>query len=141
MANLIISAIFVGGCATTPVRHSDALQAPQDRLLYYQDKNDKTTAAIVITRDMGFIGSGCYYSVFINGKLSARLDPGETSKFYVEPGEIVLKVGRDPQGKGLCVGIGQDEWTQRETVLRAEETKFFRLMIDWVGETDIQRAE
>lgn len=139
-AILVLLLSFVSGCATTPVRHSDAIKAPQNRVLSYQDINDKTTSVVVITRDEGFLGSGCYCAVFINTILAARLNPAETVKFYVEPGEIVLKVGRDPQGKGLCA-LGQDEWTQRETILRPHETKYFRLTIDANGKTDIQRAD
>ena len=139
-ATLVFLLFIVCGCATTPVRHSDAIKAPPDRVLSYQDVNAKTTSAIVITRDEGYLGSGCYYAVFINSILSARLNPGETAKFSLEPGEIILKVGRDPLGNGLC-GVGQDEWTQRETILRAHETKYFRLTIDTNGKTDIQRAD
>jgi hypothetical protein len=137
---LVVLLSIVSGCATTPVRHSDAIKAPQDRVLSYQTINDKATSTIVITRDEGFLGGGCYYAVFINTILAARLNPAETVNFYVEPGEIMLKVGRDPQGKGLCA-VGQDEWTQRETIMRPHETKYFRLTIDVNGKTDIQRAD
>jgi hypothetical protein len=58
----------------------------------------------------------------------------------MKPGEILLRAGRDPLGKGLC-GLGQDEWTQRETVVHQGETKYFRLSIDQNGKTDIQRSE
>jgi hypothetical protein len=94
----------------------------------------------VITRDQGFIASACYLAVAIDGAVAARLDIGETARFYVKHGEILLRVGRDPQGKGQC-GFGQDEWTQRETVVRQGETKYFRLSIDANGKTDIQRPE
>ena len=139
-AILVILLSIASGCATTPVRYVDAIKAPQDRVLSYQDMNDKTTSTIVITRDEGSLGGGCYYAVFINTILAVRLNPAETAKFYVEPGEMVLKVGRDPQGRGLCAA-GQDEWTQRETILRPHETKYFRLTIDANGKTDIQRAD
>ena len=51
-----------------------------------------------------------------------------------------MRAGRDPLGKGLS-GLGQDDWTQRETVLRQGETKYFRLSIDVNGKTEIQRSE
>ena len=132
--------VILGGCATTSVASATATQAPLDRLLAFQEKTDETTATLVITRDQGFLGSACYYSVTLNGTLAARLDAGETARFYMKPGEILLRVGRDPLGKGLC-GLGQDEWTQRETVMRQGETKYFRLSIDANGKTDIQRSE
>jgi hypothetical protein len=58
----------------------------------------------------------------------------------VNAGDVLLRVGRDPQGKGLCA-FGKGEWTQRETVLRPDETKYFRLSIDANGKTDIQRGD
>jgi hypothetical protein len=72
--------------------------------------------------------------------LAARFDVGETAHFYVDPGEILLRVGRDPLGKGLCA-TGQDRWTQRETVIKSGETKYFRISTDANGKKDIERAE
>lgn len=132
--------ITLVGCATTPIRSSDAVKAPKERLLAFQEKTQKTESVIVITRDEGILGSGCYYAININNLLAARLDVGETAKFYVEPGEILFKVGRDPFGRALC-GLGQDEWTQRETVIRQGEIKYFRLLLDANGKSDIQRSE
>jgi len=141
MALIALTAIvLLGGCATTSVPSATATQAPLDRLLAFQEKTDETTATLVITRDQGFLGSAGYYSVTLNGTVAARLDAGETARFYMKPGEILLRAGRDPLGKGLC-GLGQDEWTQRETVVHQGETKYFRLSIDQNGKTDIQRSE
>jgi len=137
---LVIATISLGGCATTPVSPSTAMQAPRDRLLAFQERTDETSATLVITRDQGLTGGACYYSVTLNGTVAARLDVGETARFYVPPGEILMRGGRDPLGKGLC-GTGQDHWTQRETVVREGETKYFRLSIDVNGKVDIQRAE
>lgn len=131
--------LFVG-CATTPISPTSANQVPTERVLAFQQKTQNTTATLVVTRDEGFLGGGCYYAVLINGTLAARLDVGETCRFFLTPGEILLRSGRDPQGKGLCA-LGQDQWTQRETILRQNEIKFFRLSIDVNGKTDIQRAD
>lgn len=133
------SMIFVG-CATTPIVPTAAKPAPTERILAFQQKTPSTTATLIVTRDEGFLGGGCYYSLAINGTLAARLDVGETSRFFLEPGEILLRVGRDPQGRGLC-SAGQEYWTQRETILRPGEIKYFRLLIDANGATDIQRSE
>lgn len=133
-------ALLVAGCNTTPISAADAKPAPAVRLLAYQDKNPDTTSVIIVTRDEGFMGGGCYYGFSINGLLAARLDTGETAHFYLVPGEYVLKSGRDPQGLGLCA-VNSDEWTQRESVMHANETKYFRLSIDQNGKTDIQRGE
>jgi hypothetical protein len=138
---LVIASIVLVGCATTPVAPSAATQVPGDRLLAFQERTADATAVLVITRDAGFPGSACYFAVTLNGTLAARLDTGETARFYMTPGEIRMRVGRDPMGRGLC-GLGLDaQWTQRETVVRQEETKHFRLLIDANGKTDIQRSD
>ena len=132
--------IYIYGCATVPVAPTSADPVPADRLLAFQEKKANDTAIIIATRDEGLLGSGCFYALAINGVLAARFDTGETAKFFVEPGEIRLRIGRDPQGRGLCAA-GQEYWTQRETILRDREIKYFRLLIDASGRTDIQRSE
>lgn len=128
------------GCATTPMDPHHAAQVPSERLLAFQEQSPETGATLIVTRDKGFLGGGCYYGFFINNNLAARFDVAESAKFYVKPDEIVLRSGRDPQGRSLC-GAGQKEWTQRETVLQEGQTKYFRLSTDVNAKTDIQRAD
>jgi hypothetical protein len=110
-------------------------------VLAFQQKSDGPSARLIVTRDEGYLGGGCYLALWINGTLAARLDPGETSHFYVAPGEAILRVGYDPQGKGLCALSPSDEWTERETVLKSDEEKHFRILLDLNGKTDIQRTD
>ena len=132
--------INLAGCATTPVPVASAKQVPAERLLAFQSKPEGASGKLIVTRDEGFLGGACFYALSINGITAARLDAGETSAFFVSPGEVLFRAGRDPQGKALCA-LGQDEWTQRETLIRDKEIKYFRLSIDMNGKTDIQRAE
>jgi len=106
----LLLALLLGGCATTPVSMSEAKQAAADRVLAFRIIADDKTGSLTVIRDEGFIGSACYYAVHINGILAARLDVAEFARFYVEPGEILLRAGRDPQGGGLC-GVQLDNWT------------------------------
>lgn len=140
LVGAIVLALLLAGCASEPIPATRAQAAPGERVLAFQTKRTPDAGTLVITRDTGFGGGGCFYAVSVNGTLAARLDVGETSRFFVDPGEVLLRVGRDPQGKGLCA-FGKSEWTQRETVLRAGETKYFRLSIDVNGKTDIQRGD
>ena len=128
------------GCATTPVSPSTAKQVPKDRLLAFQERIAENSATLVVTRDEGFVGGGCYLSFVVNGTHAARFDVAEIAEFYVAPGELLLRVGPDLMGEMLCA-LGKDYWTQRETLLRPGETKFFRLSIDANGGMDIQRAD
>ena len=136
---VLATLIFViTGCATTPVSPSTAKPVASDRLFAFQERTQTTNATVVVTRDKGFLGSGCYLSFFLSGTHAARFDVGETAQFHVEPGEILLRSGPDLMGQGLC-GFGQDYWMQRETTLRAGETKHFRLSIG--PPLDIQRGD
>lgn len=139
-AFFLFISLALTGCATTPVPATSAKQAPAERVLAFQTKLEGPSGKLIVTRDEGFLGGGCFYALSINGIVAARLDVGETSAFFVSPGEVLLRAGRDPQGKALCA-LGQDEWTQRETLVRDKETKYFRLSIDMNGKTDIQRAD
>lgn len=137
---LLAIAIGLTGCATTPADHSRASPVPQDRLTAFQSPLSGESGTLILTRDKGFLGSGCYYGFYINDTLAARIDNSETATFIVPTGEIVLRAGRDPGGRALC-GLGKQEWTQRETIIRDKEHKFFRMSIDANGKTDIQRAD
>jgi hypothetical protein len=142
-APALMSAVVVllSGCATTPVSPSRAGRVPADRLLAFQERTADRTATIVVTRDRGMLGSGCYSSFFLNGVHAGRFDVGETATFHVPPGETLLRNGVDLEGRALCGFGAKDFWTQRETILRAGETKYFRLSLDASGKPDIQRAD
>lgn len=135
-----ILCLFIISCTTTPVKQKDAVDVPSNRLYAYQKKTTETTSTIIAIRDSGYQGGGCYCGFYINGILAARIDTSEIAKFYIEPGETLLKLGQDPYGKGLC-GIFQEHFVQRETVLKPNETKTFNLRLLANGVIDIQRAE
>lgn len=137
---LSIIAVALTGCATTPISSTIAKPAPAERLLAFQAPLSEPSGLLTVTRDVGHLGSACLYAISINGTLAARLDVGEKASFYVPPGEILLRSGSDPQGKGLC-GFDKNVWTQRETQLKPGETKYFRMSLNVDGVTDIQRAD
>jgi hypothetical protein len=128
------------GCASTPVPVTLAKTTPNDRVLAFQDPSDLNNATITITRDKGFLGGGCYAGVYIDMVLVARLGVGEAVTLYLAPGEKLLRVGRDPEGRGLC-GLEQSNWTQRETLLKANDRKSFRMTIDANHKYDIFRSD
>jgi len=138
LVSIALAVVLFGGCATTPVRSSDAVRVPKERLLAFQEKTEKTSSTITITRDAGVMGSACNLVVRINGTNSAQYGVGETGSFYVEPGEVILTVGYNLLGFSLC---GTGKITTREAYLRSGETKYFRITSDGFGGTDIMRSE
>jgi len=138
---VIAASCALAGCHSTPVAVEDRIQAPAERLLAFQNPNIPSVSTIVVTRDDAFQGGGCFAAFSVNGQLAARLDIKETARFWVSPGEVLLKTSPDPQGKGLCSMGADTHFTQRETILKPGETKHFRMTISPNGAIDIQRSD
>lgn len=136
-AAVVLSGCVVGPAflpsATQPTPRESAIQAPSERLLAFQQPLEDGFAVAVVTRDIGLFGVACHYAVVINGSLAARLRSGETSCFYLPPGESRLKATPDPDATGMC-SIGQgDGGSELRVELRANESRHFRLHIDVRG--------
>ena len=73
------------------------------------------------------MGTLCFFSVFLNNVLAARLHTGEVASFFVEPGEVVFGVGYDPMGKGICSISLHEEGVKHttETIMKADQKKVF----------------
>jgi hypothetical protein len=136
----VLPLFFMVGCATKPVALGDASPISTDRMMAFQTADATKTAKLTIIRDEGFIGGGCYVALWINQTLAARFATAEVANFFAEPGEILLRVGRDPQGKGLCA-VGQGIWVQRESFMKPDSQKTFRITIGVNGELDIIRHD
>lgn len=133
--------LLLNGCASTPVPLNEATQVSADRVIAFQSPDPARSATLTVVRDGGFApGGGCFRALWVNQVLAARLDTSEVAKFYVEPGELLLRVGRDPQGRGLCAPR-QDHWVQRETILKPGEHKAFRITTGDSGQYDIIRTD
>jgi hypothetical protein len=131
MRNAIFSVIAVlicAGCAgavRTAPGQSDNKNVPPDRILAFQEKKPGT-ARVVITRDEGLLGSGCYLGVKAGETVLGRFDVGETAEFYLPPGGIDMAVVPDPDGKALC-GAGPVV-VERQSV-NAETINRFRISL------------
>lgn len=130
IALLIVT--FLAGCSTTPTLLSEAKYTPKERILGFDNRVDNY-ANLVLIRDKGFVGSGCYINVFINGNEAAKLETKEYVSLYAPSGNIL--VGASIQGKGLCSFNAPRR--EREFTLNNGEKKVLRLFIDQNGNTDI----
>lgn len=126
---ILLLMLCVSGCATV------LKQAPPDRVLAFQTPTSDKSAKLTVIRPFEFAGGGCYKALYVNTIFAARLDVDEFAHFYVDPGEVLLRIGRDPYGKGGC-SFDQDNWIQRETFLKPSDNKTFR-----IKGGDIQRAD
>jgi hypothetical protein len=134
---LVAASMLLASCSTTPT--NEPVAAPAERVASLPDPGS-ASGTITFVRDSGFTGRACNVGVFVNQALVARLAAAETATFKVPSGEVLLKVGRDPAGRGLCA-VNGEEWTQRETSLKAGEHKTFRVTIDGSMRADVQRAD
>lgn len=140
LALLFVTTVMVA-CATTPTPLSEIVPISKERTYAFQNTSLEKYSTIVITRDQGVNFSACYIGLWIDATLAARIDVSEQVKFYLSPGEHLLKVGVDPEGKGLCGFTGFVNWVQRETFLKDRETKYFRIAINSNGQPDIYRSD
>lgn len=137
---LALAGAFTSGCAlqTTQLAPSSAAQLQAERLVWKAPAN--ASATIRVVRDVGFSGGGCFFGLFVNKQLAARMAPGEVIDLPVVPGELVLGVGRDPQGRGLCGTFFDSDIVNRETMIASGETKHFRMVMGPQG-IDIRRSD
>ncbi|MBF8793490.1 hypothetical protein IRZ70_11810 [Pseudomonas monteilii] len=129
----VMGLAVLAGCATSPVPLSQAVQAPAERVTEYQQPV-KNGGAIIVTRDSGYQGSGCFATVFLNGNPAARLSPKETATFNVPAGEWMLGAGLD--GKALC-GLNAER-LEAEVVIKPGQTKRYRIYTSADGDVGVK---
>ncbi|HDT2503105.1 TPA: hypothetical protein QHP25_002458 [Enterobacter hormaechei subsp. oharae] len=131
---LLIMALFgLSGCATEAVLPSQAKQVPAERVLKYQQTLKNTDATLIVVRDKGYLGSGCFTGVYLNNDKAAILDPGEKAVFHLPAGEWSVAI----KGEGkVCISdaVPVGSYVQ----LKAGETKAVRLFADPSGNVDVK---
>lgn len=137
---LIFVTTFMVGCSTTQTPSNELIPTPKDRVFAFQDEVKGKSGVIIFTRDKGIPASGCYYGLWIDSILSARLDIAEQAKFFIPAGEHLLKVGTDPKGRGLC-GVDFSLQAQRETMIKEGETRYFRIQTHFDAKLEIHRVD
>ena len=126
----LLSSFLLTACQTQPVSVYDDPTAPQSRIFKYQQAAAST---LVVIRDKGMLGSGCYASIFINGQIVAKLNPYEKANFQLDEGDWIIGASLD--GAGLC-GLNAPR-VERETRTKSGETKVLRVFTGSSGTMDI----
>lgn len=130
---LVLAILTMAGCATEAVLPSQAKQAPSERLLKYQEHINGANSTLIVVRDKGYLGSGCYTGVYLNDQKSAVLNPGEKVTFHLHSGEWNVAI----RGEGkLC--ISDSVPVGRDIQLKEGETKAVRLFSDPSGNVDVK---
>jgi hypothetical protein len=124
---VVAAVALLSSCATSPVPLSEAKATPADRVFLADLGSSAAAGNIVVSRDSGFLGGGCFVGFYIDGSLVAKMDTGEKARFPVSAGEHVVGVG-NPGGNGLCA-FNKDYRRETSTIIKAGDVKYFRMVV------------
>lgn len=129
-ALVIVFTLVIAGCATQMPRYSEVLPVPYDRVYAFQNTADGDTT-VVVTRDKGFIGSACYFGLFVDGELVAKLETGERVRMHLPHGRH--RFGTWTVGRALCGDRPSKDRSEIDVTLKPGETRFYRILVDKGG--------
>ncbi len=130
--------LALAGCSSWQADPEDIKPVPEERLRGFQSPVPNG-GELVVTRDFGMRGGGCYVAVMVDRKLAARIHVGEQVRLQVPAGMRIVSIESDPEDETLC-GKGR---LLREKAARVErdETLYFRISADNRIGFDIQQVE
>lgn len=122
-----VSLILLAGCSSYRGDPEYTKSVPADRLLAFQEPV-AGGGQIVVNRDRGGLGAGCYIAVHVDRQLAARIGSGEIASFQVPPGDRIIGIGIDEQDDTLC-SMGS---LRREKAAHVEpgQSEHFRIISD-----------
>ncbi len=134
----LLSLLVLVGCSSWQADPQDIKPVPQERLRGFQTPVENG-GEVVVTRDFGLRGGGCYVAVMIDRKIAARIHVGEQVHLQVPAGMRIVSIESDPEDDTLC-GMGN---LLREKAARIEpgQTLHFRISADNTIGFDIQPVE
>ena len=99
---LVFTALLsLAGCSSWQPDAEDIEPVPAERVLAYQQPLENA-GEVVVTRDFGLRGGGCYIAVLIDRQLAASIHVGEMVRFQVPAGARIVSIGTDPLDDTLC---------------------------------------
>ena len=96
-----LALISLTGCGSFRADPENQKTVPSDRLLAYQQPIEGGSQ-LLVSRDVGMLGGGCYIAFYIDRKVAARIGIGEAASFHVPAGEHVVGIGNDTQDTSFC---------------------------------------
>lgn len=98
---LVVPLLALAGCSSVTADRDKVTQVPADRLLAYQAPVEGG-GEIVVNRDIGMLGGGCYVAISIDRTVAARIGIGEEAHFKVPAGARIVGIGLDEKDDSLC---------------------------------------
>ncbi|AYC33784.1 3-isopropylmalate dehydratase [Pseudomonas cavernae] len=121
----VLPLLLLAGCSSYRADLEQVKAVPGDRLLAYQQPVDGS-GQIVVNRDLGMLGGGCYVAVLVDRQVAARIGVGEVATFQVPAGARVVGIAADEQDETLC-GKGRLR-RERAVQVAAGESYRFRIV-------------
>jgi len=119
--------LSLAGCSSWQPDAEDIEPVPAERVLAYQQPLENA-GEVVVTRDFGLRGGGCYIAVLIDRELAARIHVGEVVRFQVPAGTRIVSIGTDPLDDTLCgkLSLRREKLAQ----VQAGQTLEYRVISD-----------
>lgn len=117
--------IVISGCASSPTI-DEAVLTPSNRLSAFQTQDIGRDATVTVVRESAVQAGHCFFGIYIDGMLVARLDNNEKASFHVKPGRRLVGVGSDPLGAGNCSGNSRYK-REVATWIEVGESQIFRI--------------
>lgn len=135
LISAVLPLLLLAGCSSFRADPEHVKQVPADRLLAFQEAR-AGGGQIVVNRDLGLMGGGCYVAIEVDRKVAARIGMGEMATFQVPAGTRVVGITLDKQDDTLC-GMGR---LLRELAVPvvAGETHALRIVSGNIGGFDIR---
>lgn len=106
---LIVAALALAGCATTPTPDGAAVETSRTYSAYEPFRaRSAETGIVVIKRDRGFTGAACATRVYVNGAHVADLRPGERVTLHLPLSHHVLSADAPPPCGGGMSEVAVD---------------------------------
>jgi hypothetical protein len=111
--------LSLAGCSSWQPDAEDIEPVPAERVLAYQQPLENA-GEVVVTRDFGLRGGGCY--------MAARIHVGEVVRFQVPAGARIVSIGTDPLDDTLCgkLSLRREKLAQ----VQAGQTLEYRVISD-----------
>lgn len=111
----VLPLLALAGCSSYQADPDQITDIPAERLRAYQTPV-QGGGEVVVTRDLGLMGGGCYVAVLVDRQVAARIAVGEQGRFQVPAGNRVVGIATDSEDKTLC-GKGR---LNREVAVKVE---------------------
>ncbi|SDK06811.1 3-isopropylmalate dehydratase [Pseudomonas indica] len=138
LIHAVLPVLALAGCSSFPAAPDKVAPVPDDRLLAFQEA-DAGSGQLVVERDLGFLGGGCYVAVLVDKQVAARIHVGESASFHLPPGGHLVGIGPDKQDEGICAMARLN--IHRAFQLQDGENVHFRIVSEANGGFDIRPVE